>query len=115
MPADRQVHLRVIGGDGVIERTVAVEPMTAMHYVTISVLHKSLSCGDRLFSVIRHLAFCRDGDEIETPPLRSVEVAEVDSGTIPFHLSFQQLAHGVGAAINTPVPRVVSDFENRVL
>lgn len=41
MPADRQVHLRVIGGDGVIERTVAVEPMTAMHYVTISGLHKS--------------------------------------------------------------------------
>ena len=55
------------------------------------------------------------GDEIETPPLRSVEVAEVDSGTIRFHLSFQQLAHGVGAATNTPVARVVSDFENRVL
>ena len=60
MPADRQVDLRVIGGDGVTERTVAVEPMTAMHYVTIR-FAQIVSCGDRLFSVIRHLAFCRDG------------------------------------------------------
>ena len=60
MPADRQVHLRVIGGDGVIERTVAVQPMTAMHYVTISGLHKSYRVEIGLFSVIRHLAFWRD-------------------------------------------------------
>src|SRR5262249_22343619 len=36
MPADRQVHLRVIGEDGVIERRAVVEPMDAMHYLTIS-------------------------------------------------------------------------------
>src|SRR5262245_25064267 len=41
MPADRQVHLRVISGDGTTETTVAVEPMSAMHYVTISGLHNA--------------------------------------------------------------------------
>ena len=55
------------------------------------------------------------GDEIETPPLRSVEVAEVDSGTIPFHLSFQQLANLFGAANDTSLAKVVSEFQKRVL
>src|SRR6186713_170929 len=41
MPADRQVHLQVVGGDGVIETRIAVEPMSAMHYLTISGLHGS--------------------------------------------------------------------------
>jgi hypothetical protein len=41
MPADRQVHLRLIGEDGVIETRVAVEPMSAMHYLTVSGLHDS--------------------------------------------------------------------------
>src|SRR6266705_1622519 len=41
MPADRQVHLRVIGGDGVIETRVSVELMSAMHYLTISRLYDS--------------------------------------------------------------------------
>src|SRR5262245_19372957 len=31
MPADRQVHLRVIGRDGIMETTIAVEPMSTMH------------------------------------------------------------------------------------
>ena len=115
MPADRQVHLRVIGGDGVIERTVAVEPMTAMHYVTISVLHKSYCVEFGYFQSFDTWHSVATGDEIEIPPLGRVGVAEVDLGTIPFHLSFQQLAHRLGAATNTPVARVVSEFENRVL
>jgi hypothetical protein len=40
MPADRQVHLQAIGGDGVIETRVAVEPMSAMHYLTTSGFHQ---------------------------------------------------------------------------
>src|SRR4051794_11643799 len=33
MPADRKVHLRLIGGENLIQTTVVVEPMSAMHYV----------------------------------------------------------------------------------
>jgi hypothetical protein len=89
MPADRQVHLRVIGGDGVIERTVAVEPMTAMHCVMTSVLHKSYRVEIGYFQSFDTWHSVATGDEIEMPPLGSVEVAEVDLATIPFHLSFQ--------------------------
>src|ERR1700741_3763205 len=41
MPADRQVHLRVYRADGLEEKSVAVEPMTGMHYVTTSEPHGS--------------------------------------------------------------------------
>ena len=41
VPADRQVHLRVIGGDGITETIVVVEPMSDMHYLTISGLYDS--------------------------------------------------------------------------
>src|SRR5437870_11679973 len=41
VPVDRQVHLRMYGGDGLAEKTVAVEPMAAMHYITTSGAHSS--------------------------------------------------------------------------
>src|SRR5215472_3186833 len=41
VPADRHVHLRVIGGDGITETIVVVEPMSEMHYLTVSGLQDS--------------------------------------------------------------------------
>jgi hypothetical protein len=49
------------------------------------------------------------------PPQGSVELADVDLATIPFHLSFQQLANLFGAANDTSVAKVVSEFQKRVL
>ena len=49
------------------------------------------------------------------PPQGSVELADVDLATIPFHLSFQQLANLFGAPNDTSVARVVSEFQKRVL
>jgi hypothetical protein len=49
------------------------------------------------------------------PPHGSVELANVDLATIPFHLSFQDLANLFGAANDTQLARVVSEFQNRVL
>ena len=48
------------------------------------------------------------------PPQESVGIADVDLATIPFHLSFQQLANFFGAAQNISVARVVSEFQKRV-
>jgi hypothetical protein len=49
------------------------------------------------------------------PPQGSVELADVDLATIPFHLSFQQLANLFGATNNTSVASLVSEFQKRVL
>jgi hypothetical protein len=115
MPADRQVHLRVIGGDGVIETRVAVEPMSAMHYVTISGLHNSYRVEIGYFQPFDTWHSVATSGEVEMPPQGSAELADVDLATIPFHLSFQQLANLFLAANDTPVARLVSEFQKRVL
>ena len=115
MPADRQVHLRVIGGEDVIETRVAVEPMSAMHYVTISGLHNSYHVEIGYFQPFDTWHSVATSGEVEMPPQGSVELADVDLATIPFHLSFQQLANLFGTANDTPVARLVSEFEKRVL
>jgi hypothetical protein len=115
MPADRQVHLRVIGGKGVIETTVAVEPMSAMHYVAISGLHNSYRVEIGYVQPFDTWHSIATSGEVEIPPQGSVALADVDLATIPFHLSFQQLANFFGAANDTSVARVVSEFQKRVL
>jgi Domain of unknown function (DUF4912) len=115
MPADRQVHLRVIAGDGVIETSVTVEPMSAMHYLTISSLYDSYRVEIGYFQPFDTWHPVATSDEVETPPQRSLEPADVDLATIPFHLSFQQLANLFGAPNDTLVAKVVSEFQKRVL
>ena len=113
MPADRQVHLRVIG-DGIIETRVAVEPMSAMQYLTISSLHDSYRVEIGYFQPFDTWHSVAMSQEVEMPPQESVGLADVDLATIPFHLSFQQLANLFGAPNNTSIARVVSEFQKRV-
>jgi len=114
MPVDRQVHLRVIGEDGVIETRVAVEPMAAMHYLTISGFHDSYHVEIGYFQPFDTWHSVATSDEVEMPPEGSVELADVDLATIPFHLSFQHLADIFEVANDTSVARVVSEFQKRV-
>ena len=115
MPADRQVHLRVIGAEGIIETRVAVEPLSAMHYLTISGLHNSYRVEIGYFQPFDTWHSVATSGEVEMPPQGSVELADVDLATIPFHLSFQKLASLFGAANDTSVASVVSEFQKRVL
>ena len=115
MPADRQVHLRVIGGDGVMETRVAVEPMSAMHYVTISGWHNSYRVEIGYFQPCDTWHSVATSEEVEMPPQGSNELADVDLATIPFHLSFQQLANLLGTTNDSSVARLVSEFQKRVL
>ena len=115
MPADRQVHLRVIGGEDVVETTVSVEPMSAMHYVTISGLHNSYHVEIGYFQSFDTWHSVATSCEVEMPRQGSVELAGAVLATIPFHLSFQQLANIFGTTSDTSVARVVSEFQKRVL
>lgn len=115
MPADRKVHLRVIGGDGIIETTVAVEPTSPMQYLTISSLHGSGQVEIGYFQPFDTWHSVATSQQVEMPVQESVGLGDVDLATIPFHLSFQQLARLFGAPATAPIARVVSGFEKRVL
>jgi hypothetical protein len=115
MPADRQVHLRVIGGNGIMETTVAVEPMSAMHCVTTTGLHNTYRVEIGYFQPLDTWHSVAISDGVEMPSQGSIELADVNLATIPFHVSFQQLANLFGTANDTSLARVVSEFQKRVL
>jgi hypothetical protein len=115
VPADRQVHLRIIGEDGVIETTVTVEPMSAMHYLTISGLHNSYHLQIGYFQPFERWHSIATSGAVEMPRQGSVELADVDFATIPFHVSFHQLANLFGTANYTSVARLVSASQKRAL
>jgi Domain of unknown function (DUF4912) len=114
MPADRQVHLRVIGKNGVIETTVGVEPMCTMHYVTISGSHDSYRVEIGYFRPFDTWHSVATSSEVEMPPQGSVGLGDVDLVTIPFHLRFEELANLFGAP-DASVARAVSAFQKRIL
>src|SRR6266496_5961512 len=114
-PRDRQVHLRVHCADGVEQKTVAVEPLAAMHYLTTSAMHASYrveigyyDSGDVWHSVAM-------SHEIVTPPDDIAETTDVDLATIPFHVGFQQLLDFFGVSNGTALATVMSQFQKRVL
>jgi hypothetical protein len=113
-PADRQVHLRVIGKNGVIEARVAVEPMSTMHYLTISGLDDSYRVEIGYFQPFDAWHSVAMSSGVEMPPQGSVGLGDVDLVTIPFHLSFQELANLFGAT-DASVAREVSAFQKRIL
>src|SRR5262245_34183258 len=76
MPADRQVHLRVIGGNGVIETTVVVEPMSGMHFLTISDVHNSYRVEIGYFRPFDSWHSVAMSDQVEMRPQGSVELAD---------------------------------------
>src|SRR5262249_60677026 len=91
LPADRQVHLRLIAG-GYVEQKVAVEPMNAVHYITTSRQHDSYRVEIGYFQPADTWHSVAMSAEIQMPPGGWAEIADVDLATIPFHLSFQRLA-----------------------
>jgi hypothetical protein len=115
MPVDRQVHLRLYGPDGLQEKTVAVEPMAAMHYVTTSGSHASCRVEMGYYQPADVWHSIAISHEIAMPPSGASEITDVDLATIPFHVAFQQLLNLLRPATETRLATVLSQFQKRAL
>ena len=115
LPADRRVHLRVIDAGGLEQKRVAVEPMAATHYLTISGLDDYCRVEIGYFKPIDTWHSVAISNDIEIPPQGSAELTDVDLATIPFHLGFEQLVNLLDGRNDTPLARLVSNFQKRVL
>jgi hypothetical protein len=115
MPVDRQVHLRVYRADGLKEKSVAVEPMAEMHYVSTSEPYGSyrVEIGYYQPADVWHSVVM--SNEIVMPTHGITETADVDLVTIPFHLSFQQLAELLEPVNDTELATAISQFQKRAL
>jgi hypothetical protein len=115
MPVDRQVHLRVYRADGLEEKSVAVEPMTGMHYVTMSEPHGSYRLDIGYYQPADVWHSVAMSNEIAMSPDGITESVDVDLVTIPFHLSFQELLDLLRPANDTELATVISQFQKRAL
>ena len=114
VPVDRQVHLRMYGADGLAEKTVAVETMAAMHYLTTSGAHSSYRVEIGYYQPADVWHSIAMSPEIAMPPCGTAETEDVDLATIPFHVGFQQLLN-LFKASEAPLAVAISRFEKRVL
>jgi hypothetical protein len=115
MPVDRQVHLRVHRADGLEQKTVAVEPLAAMHYLTTSGTHASYRVEIGYYQPADVWHSVAMSQEIVTPPDDTAETAEADLATIPFHIGFQQLLDFFGVSNGTALADVISSFQKRAV
>jgi hypothetical protein len=114
-PIDRQAHLRVRCADGLEEKEAAVEPMAAMHYVTMSQRHRACRIEIGYYQPADIWHSVAMSNEIVIPPAETSEAEHVDLATIPFHLGFQQLVDLFGAAKDDALATVISRFQTRVV
>ena len=115
MPEDRQVHLRLLAADGLVENRVAVEPMATMRFITTSGLHGSYRVEIGYYRPADFWHSVAVSNEITMPPSAIAEIADVDLATIPLHLSFQQLLKVFGAADQTALAKKIAQFQKRAL
>jgi hypothetical protein len=115
MPVDRQVHLRVYRPDGLEEKSMAVEAMAGMHYVTMSEPHGSYRLDIGYYQPADVWHSVAVSNEIVMPPDGITETVDVDLVTIPFHLSFQQLVDLLRPTSDTQLATVISQFQWRAL
>lgn len=90
-PADKTVHLRLLNGDNVEEKTVRVEPFAGHAYIDVE------ESGTTYMAELGYFqpagvwkAVARSG-VIATPSERLASAGEFQLASIPFHLGFQRL------------------------
>jgi hypothetical protein len=111
LPVDRQVHLRLYGADGLEEKSVAVEPMAAMHYLTTSGRHTAYSVEIGYYQPADVWHSVATSQEVAMPPGAIAETVDLDLATIPLHVGFQQLLNLFGSTNNNGLARVISQFQ----
>ena len=114
LPVDRQVHLRLYGADGLQEKSVAVEPMAMMHYLTTSGLHTPYRLEIGYYQPADAWHSAATSQEIVMPSAIG-KTADVNLVTIPFHVAFQQLVNLFELDSKIPLAVAISRFEKDVL
>jgi hypothetical protein len=115
VPVDRQAHLRVYRADGIEEESVAVEPMSGNCSIAVSRAGGSYHVEIGYYQPADVWHSVATSDKVTMPPDSFAGYGDVDSATIPFHLSFQRLLDLFGASKGGALAKTISQFQKRAL
>jgi hypothetical protein len=114
-PVDRQVHLRVYRADGIEEKSLAVEPMSASCDIKVSRPHGSYHVEIGYYQPVDVWNSVATSQEMTMPPDGFADDGNIDLATMPLHLSFQRLLDLFGASKGDGLAKVISEFQTRAL
>src|SRR5947208_10792293 len=115
MPVDRQVHLRLLTGDGFEQARVAVEPMLGRFYVSVSKPREMYRVELGYYAPDRGWRSVAISDAVAMPADAPSENIQVDLATVPFHISFQKLVDQLGLTNGDPLVTALSRLEDRIV
>src|SRR6266403_4718337 len=115
IPVDRQVHLRVYRGDGTLEMSAAVEPMTGSSFLTVSQQRGVYRVEVGYYQPEDVWNSVAISNEVTMPADDIAQHADVDVVTIPFHLSFQRLIDLFRASNRDALAEIISEFQRHAL
>ena len=115
MPVDRQVHVRLIAGDGSEQRTVAVEPMLGSAYVPVSKPRAMYRVELGYYSQGRGWKSVALSEPVAMPAGAPSESTQVDVATVPFHINFQKLVDLLSLTNGDPLITALSHLEDRIV
>jgi len=115
MPVDRQVHLRLVTGDGLEQARVAVEPTLGSFYVSVSRPRTMYRVELGYYAPDRGWKSVAISDAVAMPADAPSENIQVDLATVPFHISFQKLVDRLGLTNGDPLVTVLSRLEDRMV
>jgi hypothetical protein len=116
MPVDRQVHLRLIAGDGFEQKTVPVEPMLGSFYVPVSQPHATYRVELGYYTPVRGWKPVVISEPVTMPADAPSNNTQVDVATVPFHISFQKLVDLLSLTNgDDPLVTALSRLEDRIV
>jgi hypothetical protein len=115
MPVDRQVHLRLVTGDGLEQARVAVEPMLGTFYVSVSQQRAMYRVELGYYAPDRGWKSVAISDAVAMPADASSENMQIDLATVPFHISFQKLVDRLGLTNGDSLVTALSRLEDRIV
>jgi hypothetical protein len=115
MPVDRQVHLRLVTGDGLEQARVAVEPMLGTFNVSVSQPRAMYRVELGYYAPDHGWKSVAISDPVAMPADAPSENVQVDLATVPFHISFQKLVDRLGLTNGDPLVTALSRLEDRIV
>jgi hypothetical protein len=115
MPVNRQVHLRLISGAGFEQKTIGVEPMLGIAFVSVPQSRETYRVELGYYTRGRGWKSVATCDAIAMPADAAYRNGQGDFATVPFHINFQKIVDLLSLTDREPLVTALSSLGDRIV